>query len=183
MSHLLVFTLMTCLATFPGRHEEEETLRVVQSLDLARYAGTWYEIARFPNRFQKKCAGEVTATYTLLEDGAVRVVNRCRTEEGTWSEVEGRARRAQDNGPPAKLEVRFAPAFLSFLPFVWGDYWVIDLAPDYSFAVVGEPGREYLWILSRTPVMPEETFAAILKRLEAQHYDVTKLVRTRQTAP
>lgn len=158
-------------------------LDVVPALDLTRYAGTWYEIARFPNRFQRQCAGSVTATYTLLDDGTVRVVNRCRTAEGEWIEAEGEARRATAEGSTAILKVRFAPAFLSFLPFVWGDYWVIDLGEDYSYAVVGEPAREYLWILSRTPALPDETYAGILRRAQAKGFDVTKLIRTDQSTP
>ena len=78
---------------------------------------------------------------------------------------------------PAKLEVRFAPAWLGFLPFVWGKYWVIELAPDYSYAVVGEPSREYLWILARGPEMDDATYARITAGLPALGYDATKLVR------
>jgi len=156
-------------------------LRAVPSIDIGRYLGVWYEIARLPNSFQEKCAGEVTATYSLFDDGDIRVVNRCRKEDGEMTEAEGRARRASDEGPNSKLKVRFAPAFLAFLPFVWGDYWVIDIAPDYSYAVVGEPRREYLWILSRTPVLGEQVLNGIIARIQEQGYDVSRLVRTRQT--
>jgi apolipoprotein D and lipocalin family protein len=155
-------------------------LEVVPEVDLARYQGTWFEIARFPNRFQKQCTGNVTATYTLLEDGQIKVVNRCRNEEGTIEEAEGRARRKSDSAPLTKLQVRFAPAFLSFLPFVWGDYWIIDLAQDYSYAVIGEPDRKYLWILSRSPGMDEAVYSRILARLNEQQYDISRLVRTKQ---
>jgi len=89
------------------------------------------------------------------------------------------ARLADPKGPPSRLKVRFAPAFLSFISAVWGDYWVIDLAPDYSYAVVGEPKRRYLWILSRTPRMPEPLYAEILGRA-ARFYDVSRIVRTEQ---
>ena len=156
-------------------------LRAVPSIDIGRYLGLWYEIARLPNSFQEKCAGEVTATYSLFDDGDIRVVNRCRKEDGEMTEAEGRARRATVDGPNSKLKVRFAPAFLAFLPFVWGDYWVIDIAPDYSYAVVGEPRREYLWILSRTPVLDEQVLGGIIARIREQGYDVSRLVRTRQT--
>lgn len=158
-----------------------QNLAVVDSIDLRRYAGTWYEIARLPNRFQGKCLGNVTATYTLLEDGDIMVVNRCLGENGEYTEAEGLARRANSEGSNAKLKVRFAPSFLSFLPFVWGDYWVIDLAPDYSYAVVGEPNREYLWILSRTPTMDENILSEVLRRVSAQGYDLSRLMRTKQT--
>jgi apolipoprotein D and lipocalin family protein len=113
-----------------AQEKTSKTLDVVPSVDILRYIGTWYEIARLPNRFQEKCAGDVTATYSILDNGEIMVVNRCRHENGEITEAEGRARRASDDEPNTKLEVRFAPAFLSFLPFVWGDYWIIDLAPD-----------------------------------------------------
>ena len=153
-------------------------VRPVPAVDLVRYAGTWYEIARFPNRFQKECRSDVTATYSLLDDGQILVVNRCRTATGEMKEAEGKARRKGEDEPTSKLQVRFAPAILSFLPFVWADYWVIDLAEDYSYAVVGEPSREYLWILARSPVLPEGTYEAISRRLRQQGYDPALLVRT-----
>lgn len=97
------------------------------------------------------------------------------------AEATGRARRASDDEPNSKLKVRFAPAFLAFLPFVWGDYWVIDLSPEYTYAVVGEPNRNYLWILSRTPTLPDSTIQGILSRMRSQGYDVSGLVFTKQT--
>jgi apolipoprotein D and lipocalin family protein len=158
-----------------------QELSVVDSVDLHRYAGMWYEIARFPNRFQEDCVGNVTATYTALENGEVKIVNRCLREDGEYTEAEGIARRAGDEGPVSKLRVRFAPSFLSFLPFVWGDYWIIDLARDYSYAVIGEPKREYLWILSRTPSLDEPVLTAIFDRLKHQGYHAKALIKTRQT--
>jgi apolipoprotein D and lipocalin family protein len=155
-------------------------LTVVPSVDFKKYAGLWYEVARLPNRFQEQCAGNVTATYTPLDDGSIRVVNRCRKENGETDEAEGEAKRSGDDAPDAKLKVRFAPAFLSFLPFVWGDYWIIDLAPDYSYAVVGDPGRKYLWVLSRTPAMDDSALSAILDRAREKGYDLTGLIRTKQ---
>jgi apolipoprotein D and lipocalin family protein len=174
---LLTITSMTTQA----QNESEKPLEVVPSVDLVRYAGTWYEIARLPNSFQKKCVSDVTANYTLLDDGQIKVANRCRCEDGTFTEAEGRARRADKNGPNTKLEVRFAPAFLSFLPFVWGKYWIIDLADDYSFAVVGEPNREYLWILGRSSKLDEEQFNKIIERIKIKGYDVSKLIKTKHT--
>jgi apolipoprotein D and lipocalin family protein len=164
-----------------AQDRSEKLLQVVPSVDLERYCGVWYEIARLPNWFQESCRGDVTATYTLLEDGEIKVVNRCRDEEGEMKEAEGRARRASDDEPNSKLKVRFAPAFLSFLPFVWGDYWIIDLAPDYSFAVVGEPNRKYLWVLARTPKLDDVTMQAILERVKEKGYDLSNLIMTRHT--
>ncbi len=154
-------------------------LAVVPSLDLQKYAGTWFEIARIPNPFQKQCVEDVTATYTIDGDELI-VVNRCRKEDGEMAEATGRARRAGDDEPNSKLKVRFAPAFLAFLPFVWGDYWVIDLSPEYTYAVVGEPNRTYLWILSRKPSLPDSTIQGILGRIRNQGYNVSDLVFTKQ---
>jgi len=177
---LLVIPLIFA-ATGNPQKDSSQQLEVVLQVDLNRYMGSWYEIARLPNKFQKKCAGDVTATYSLLENGDIKVVNRCRKADGEIAEAEGRAKLADKNGPNTKLKVRFAPAFLGFLPFVWGDYWIIELAPDYSYAVIGEPSRKYLWILSRTPKMDEETFDQILEDVKNKGYDLTGLVRTEQS--
>lgn len=148
-------------------------VQTVPKVDLAKYAGTWYEIAAFPILAERGCTG-VTATYTVRDDGEIDVLNRCRqyTLDGPEDSVKGRA-RVVDASTNAKLEVSF------FRPF-WGDYWVIDLAPDYSYAVVGHPSRDYLWILARTPQLPEDTYSGIVKRLQDQGYPLDRLVRTVQ---
>ncbi len=184
MTAYLVFLGLLLPVTAVGTAADDSSkrpLEVVPSLDLNRYMGTWYEIARLPNSFQKKCVGDVTANYTLLDDGSVKVVNRCRLESGEMTEAEGRARRKSEDEPISKLQVRFAPGWLSWLPFVWGNYWVIDLAEDYSYAVIGEPNREYLWILCRTPKMEENVYQKILERIKDNGYDPTSLVKTRQS--
>ena len=160
--------------------KEKAPLRTVPSIDLSRYAGVWYEIARLPNSFQDKCAGEVSAEYSLLENNRIKVVNQCRKADGQITKAEGVARLADKDGPTSQLKVRFAPSFLSFLPFVWGDYQIIELADDYTHSVVGEPARKYLWILSRTPQMDDRTFTKLTEAAAAQGFDVSKLVRTRQ---
>jgi len=154
-------------------------LATIPALDLPRYLGTWYEIAKFPNRFQRKCAGFTTATYTALPDGRVQVENRCKLADGSVDSVVGVARQVGPSTSP-RLKVRFAPALLSFLPMVWGDYWVIDLDRDYGLAAVSEPGREYLWILARTPTVSKPAYDALVARLSGQGLDVRKLVRTPQ---
>ncbi len=151
----------------------------IAALDVPRYMGTWYEIARYPNWFQKKCVGDSRADYSLLERGEVRVVNRCREADGSVSEAVGVARQIGGADSP-RLEVRFAPAWLSFLPIVWGDYWVLDLDPDYRLVAVGEPSREYLWVLSRTPTVEARAYAELLERLAARGFDVGRLVRGEQ---
>jgi len=149
-------------------------LRTVERLDVPRYMGTWYEIARFPNRFQAQCASDTRAEYTAQTDGTVRVVNRCRTESAETIEAAGLAR--QVGGPDSpKLQVRFAPAWLSWWPAVWGDYWIVDLEPDYQLVAVSEPHREYLWILARSPRVDRARQAAMVKRLAEQGFDVSRL--------
>ncbi len=150
------------------------TVATGASIDVPRYMGTWYEVAKFPNRFQKKCARNTQATYSLQADGAVRVANRCTMSDGVMNEAIGAARQI---GPPTspKLEVRFAPAWLSFLPWVWGNYWVIDLDANYQWVAVSEPGREFLWILSRTPQMEPAAYQALVLRLAEKGFDIGKL--------
>ena len=156
-----------------------QTVQTVPQVDLQRYVGIWYEIARLPNKFQAQCAGDVTAEYVQRTDGAIDVINRCQKADGSIDQAIGKA-KVVDARSNAKLKVRFAPAWLSWLPMVWGDYWVLDLASDYSLAAVGEPGRDYLWVLSRTPAVPEANYQALLGRLQAQGFDTARLVKTRQ---
>jgi apolipoprotein D and lipocalin family protein len=134
-----------------------------------------------PNRFQNSCAGDVVAAYSLVEGGQLKVVNQCRQNNGQTTTAEGEARLADKSGPNSKLKVRFAPVWLSWLPMVWGDYWIIDLAPDYSFSVVGTPDRKYLWILSRTPQLDDAIYQRIVQQTAAKGFDVRRLVRTGQS--
>jgi apolipoprotein D and lipocalin family protein len=141
--------------------------------------GTWYEIAKYPNRFQKQCVANTKAAYQVQAGGTVQVVNRCKTQSGEVDEAIGEARQVGVASSP-KLQVRFAPAWLGWLPWVWGDYWVIDLDAQYQLAAVSEPKREYLWVLSRTPTVSKEAYDALLVRLQAQGLDPARLERTLQ---
>lgn len=154
-------------------------LTAVPSLDAERYMGTWYEIAKYPNFFQRRCARQTQAQYSLLPDGQVRVLNRCRTEDGEWIEAEGLARQTGGSNS-ARLQVRFAPQWLSFLPLVWGDYWVVALDAQYQWALVSEPRREYLWVLARTPTLPEATLLALHGQLARLGFDLQRLQPTPQ---
>ena len=168
---LAVCLPLTALATDPP-------LRVVDSVDLTQYAGRWFEAARFPNRFQDQCTGDVVVHYALRADGRLDVVNTCRTAAGKVDEARGIGRKAGDGKSNARLEVRFAPAILSFLRSVWGDYWIIGLGPEYTWAVVGTPSREYLWILSRTPQMSSTSYERAIEIARGNGFDVTKVVKT-----
>ena len=145
-------------------------LAVVDAVDLSRYAGRWYEIARLPNRFEKKCADSVTATYTLRSDGKIDVVNRCRKANGEYTTARGKA-KIVDKKTNAKLKVTF------FWPF-YGDYWILDFGPNYEYAVVGAPNRDYLWILSRTPQLDEELYQRLLREMATRGFATDRMIRT-----
>lgn len=156
-------------------------LTTIASLDVPRYMGTWYEVAKYPNRFQKMCVSDTRAEYQLQPDGTVQVINRCRIANGEITEAVGAARQIGKPQSP-RLEVRFAPAWLSFLPLVWGNYWVIDLDADYQLAAVSEPKREYLWILSRTPQVNPVALESLLARLSFKGFDLGKIEISRQSS-
>ena|ERR1035437_4692653 len=153
--------------------ERRSNLTTVSSVDLNRYTGRWYEIARYPNRFQRQCVNNVAATYSLLPNGKIEVVNECRKSDGKLVVARGKAKVAEKTST-AKLRVTF------FCPFS-GDYWVIGLDPEYRWAVVGEPDRKYLWILSRTPQLPAADYDQAISAIQAKGYDPSKLVLTPQS--
>lgn len=173
---VVMFVLLIGFALVAPSRAAEKPLRTVASVDLDRYLGRWFEIASYPAWFQKNCTA-VTADYSLREDGRIKVVNSCHkgSLEGKFKQSTGRAKVVDGSGS-AKLKVSF------FGPF-WGDYWIIDLDPDYRWAVVGVPSRKYLWILSRTPQMDDETYKGIIMRLRDQGYDPARLNRTLQPQP
>jgi apolipoprotein D and lipocalin family protein len=138
----------------------------VAAVDLARYAGTWYEIAAFPMFFQRQCVGDTTAHYALAPDAKVLVTNRCRTESG-FDEATGSATVVEGSNN-SRLKVSF------FWPFK-ADYWVIGLDADYRWAVVGNPNRKYLWLLSRTPQLAQPLLEAALAAASQQGYDLGQL--------
>lgn len=153
--------------------DQHAALATVPYVDLNRYLGTWYEIASYPAWFQRGCTG-TTAEYAQLPDGRIRVINRCfkNSLDGPLKESTGKA-EVVDKHANARLKVWF------FWPFK-GDYWIIDLDPDYRWAVVGVPSRKYLWILSRTPTLDDAIYQGIIGRLRGQGYDPARLQRTPQ---
>ena len=172
---LLISGLAGCGASTTER-ENLPPLQTVGRVDVEQYMGTWYEIASYPQSFQKGCTG-TTATYTLGDDGEVEVVNRCFLERLQGEEKVSRGlARVVNEATNAELEVSF------FRPF-WGAYWVIELDQEYRYAAVGHPGRDYLWILSRTPQMDASTYDRIVTRLREVHlYDPARLAKTLQPA-
>jgi apolipoprotein D and lipocalin family protein len=176
---VLSVLLMVIGTAQASAQQADQSVKTIPVLDVPRYLGTWYEIAKFPNWFQKKCVGNTKAIYTAKPDGNLRVLNSCKTAGGETSEAEGAARQIGAKDSP-RLEVRFAPEWLSFLPLVWGDYWVIDLDPQYQVAAVSDPRREYLWVLSRTPQLDPKVYEELLQRLKQQQFDIRKLELTSQ---
>lgn len=147
-------------------------IQTVASVDLQRYAGRWYEIARLPIFFQRHCVGDTTAEYTLNADGTVHVNNRCRTKDGSIDAVSGTATVLKGSNN-TKLAVSF------FKPFK-GDYWIIGLDAEYRWAVVGAPDRKTLWILSRTPQLPPDQLDLARQAAIRQGYPLDELIYTPQ---
>ena len=161
----------------PASNPQDQEPRTVQSVDLKKYIGIWYEIAKIPNSFQKKCECNTTATYSLRDDGRIDVLNRCTGHDGTVQEAKGIARVA-DTVTNSKLEVSFVR--LLGLQLFWGDYWIIGLDDNYRYAIVGSPTRKYGWILSRTPALPEADQKRIFEILKVQGYDPALFIFTDQ---
>jgi apolipoprotein D and lipocalin family protein len=180
----LCFSFTAWLTLAPAQAQSTEVppapLEAIASLDVARYMGTWYEVAKYPNWFQKRCIANTSASYAVQPNGMLQVLNRCQKEDGSMSEALGAAKQVGDANSP-KLEVRFAPAWLSFLPFVWGNYWVIDLDPQYQLAAVSEPSRKYLWILSRTQTVEPKAYEALLQRLKQKGFNLDAIEISKQT--
>lgn len=162
---LLFYPLVSAVA--------EDVPSTVHYVDLERYSGTWYEIARYPNSFQSDCAG-TRATYTL-KSGKVGVLNECLVESGS-EEIESAKGTAfvVDEQSNSKLKVSFVPLLRHFGLFA-GEYWILELDPDYRYVLVGDSQREFLWILSRTPEMPQEEFEEYKELAKMKGYDPEKL--------
>jgi apolipoprotein D and lipocalin family protein len=155
-------------------------VKTVEKVDLVRYQGAWHEIASVPQFFQRKCVRDTVATYTQLPNDEIRVDNTCTREDGGKERAEGRA-RLYDSAETAKLSVTFLQLFGAYRYWAGGDYWVIELDPNYQWAVIGHPTRKYGWVLSRTPTQSVATLAEIIGRIKAQGYDACEFIVTPQT--
>lgn len=170
-SAALALLVVACTTSAP-----QPPLETVSRVDLARYAGTWHEVALYPNRFQQACAADTTATYTPLGEGRIGVRNRCLRSDGSEMSVDGVA-EVVEPATNAKLQVSFLPGWLRWTGIGRGDYWVLYLSTDYQVAIVGEPRREYLWILARTPTLPDAEYRALMSKVRAAGYDPERLRR------
>jgi apolipoprotein D and lipocalin family protein len=173
----ILFTFfILCTAAVIGQ-DKDKPPHTVKSVDLKRYAGLWYEIAKIPNRFQKDCAGKTTAEYSLRDDGRINVKNSCTKADGEREVTEGVA-KVVDNSNNTKLKVSFF-SIIGIRPF-WGDYWIIGLDDNYKYAIIGDPDRKYGWILSRTKELPEKDLNDAFAILKEKGYDPSRFEFTDQ---
>jgi apolipoprotein D and lipocalin family protein len=185
MKRIKLLKLTSCILLFPifsrvygqNLNAKQDEPVTVDSVDLKKYTGVWYEIAKIPNSFQKNCASNTTATYKLRDDGRIDVLNRCVAADGSVNEAKGLA-RVVDTKSNAKLEVSFVK--ILGISLFWGDYWIIGLDKDYQFAVVGNPSRKYGWILSRTKVLSADKQNEIFELLRKQGYNPKDFEMTTQ---
>lgn len=161
-------------------HKSASTPTTVDSVDLKRYAGTWYEIGRLPMYFQRNCASDVTANYTEKTDGSgIIVTNKCVQKDGSGITSEGIAKPVDESG--SKLKVTFLPSWIRWLPVGRADYWVLARDADYKTALVGTPDKKYLWLLARSPNVTQETYAKYRQIAQQQGYDLKEFKLTPQT--
>ncbi|GAB4234544.1 MAG: lipocalin family protein [Acidobacteriota bacterium] len=180
---VLIVAFFALFGDLLGASAEEQTgpaagAETERRVDLTRYAGVWYEVARLPNRFQRKCFRDTTAEYTLRPNGELTVVNRCYTQEGKLKEAKGRA-KVVDRTTNRRLKVSFVR--LLGISLFWGDYWILALDPDYRWALVGSPDRKYGWVLSRKPVSSEEQWRRFEAILLQHGFDPGRFERTPHT--
>ena len=154
-----------------------EIVKTVENVDINRYMGTWFEISKIPNRFQKNCAGNTTAKYTLLDNGDINITNSCLENDGKTNIATGIARLA-DPDTNAKLKVSFFSIF--GIHFFWGNYWILYLNEDYTIALIGEPNRKYGWILSRKTILKPEELAPVFMKLKENGYNPKDFEQTVQ---
>lgn len=177
---VLILGFLIAIQTQAESQKPLSPVKTVDSVDLQQYLGKWYEIAAIPQSFQKQCVGNSTAVYDTAEEGLISVVNTCDTASGRPSVANGRA-KVVDKNSNSKLQVTFVNLFgWQFL--LGGDYWILAIGEKYSYAIVGAPGRDYAWILSRTPDMTGEQIIEANQVLVTQGFDTCKLISTIQTS-
>jgi apolipoprotein D and lipocalin family protein len=179
LTSILIVLIIFGIKAFPqpDNSDNKNNVKTVSFVNLKKYAGKWYEIAKIPNRFQKGCVRNTTAEYKLRDDSDIDVINRCIEADGSVNEAEGLA-KVVDEKSNSKLEVSFVSIFGIHL--FWGDYWIIGLDKNYEYAVIGHPERKYGWILNRSPKMSEEKLKEAFEILKENGYDPKDFVTTIQ---
>ncbi|WP_320109287.1 lipocalin family protein [Acinetobacter piscicola] len=174
--------LLASVAMSSSLYAQDRSLPTVPRVELDKYLGLWYEIARKPLFYQKDCHKNVTARYTINEYGNVEVDNRCLNREG--NELRSLGEGFVSNAPyNSKIKVSFLPETIRWMPFGRGDYWILKIDPQYQMALVGEPKRKYLWVLSRTPHPDEQKVTEYLRYAQTLGFSIKDLVRSEQTQP
>lgn len=177
-SRILAGVVLISISILTIRAHAKSTVEAVDQIDVQKYVGKWYEIARLPMYFQRKCESDTTAFYALNNDNTIDVTNSCLDKNGKKNVAHGRA--FSQNAGNSKLKVSFLPSALRWMPFTKGDYWILRIDPEYKVALVGGPSNKYLWILSRTPKLDESTYQSYLETATQQGYDISKLIKTPQ---
>ncbi len=172
-----VALLTTSCSTAPTPSADVRPLNSISTLELNRYLGTWYEIAKYPNRFQAMCKSNTTAQYALLPEGGINVLNSCTDDKGLTTQANGAARiKAQ----PSQLEVSFAPTWTRWLPLVWANYWVVALDANYRWVLISEPNRQYAWVLAREKKLSDTDWVAVKAAVDSAALDLKRLELTIQ---
>jgi apolipoprotein D and lipocalin family protein len=175
-------TALSALIAGVVAKKTKKPLVTAPAVDLQRFSGTWFEIARMPEKWEKDCASDVTVTYEATADGGLRVIHRCRRSDGSLKRTIGRAEVTEPDSN-AKLRISYAPQLLDALPFVWSSYCIVDIAADYSSAVIGTPDRDHLWLLARHPSVSEEVRSDFIAKALGQEFDTSQLIYTQHSEP
>ncbi len=170
----LCFLAILFNSVFAAKNDKYTTVIAINNFQIDKYLGKWYEVARLPNYFEKKCNFPITAEYAKQSNGTVSVTNTCLKNNGDINTSVGTAIFA-DKENIGQLKVTFAPSFLSWMSFAYGDYWVLDTDYDH-YSLVGDPSKQYLWILSRTPFLPAETTQKLKTKAVSMGYDLNDLI-------
>ena len=172
-----IILLITLSISTVNAKLEALPLDTVNHVDLNRYLGKWYEIARFEHSFQKGCTA-VTAQYSMRKDGHIKVINSCRKNSPKGKLKKAKARAwVTDKVSNSKLKVQFFLTGIKIPKFA-GNYWILDLDKDYQYAIIGDPSRQYLWFLSRTSIIENSLYQELIKKAQDMHFDTTKLQKT-----
>ena len=173
-----IFAIQSAFAESGNAEKSPQPVTSVKTIDLPRYLGRWYEVARLPMFFQRKCASDVTATYSLNPDSTLKVDNQCHKKNGDLMQAIGQANAVDSSN--AKLAVTFLPSWLRWTGLGKAPYWILKIDDNYTTALVGEPSRKYLWILSRTAKISPEVYQEYVAEAQRQGFDTSKLIVSKQ---
>ena len=171
---LVLIFFFSCFCSVHGQSLSE--IETVENLNIGKYLGVWHQIALIPNYFQKDCVDDTQAEYQVLSDDSITILNSCLLLDGERLVAAGVGRATGEPRNFARLKVSFAPKWLAWIPFVWGDYWILSIDDQYSSVLIGSPDRRYLWILSRQKFIQKESFADYLEKAKENGFDTSLLV-------